>query len=143
MSKGRTAPYIPGANTTPVIQLPTDNIILPDGRVLRYLGWSAPTNAGGGALISLAQWMTADRLAVMASLDPLPHSSIKSKKRFLHVSISRHDRYPGWDEMSAICEQFFGNEVDAAMIRPRASDYVNVHQFCFHWWEMPVEWGLW
>ena len=58
-----------------------------------------------------------------------------------HVSISRADRFPSWEEILEIKEQLFG-DVDCMMIMPKKEDYVNVHQFCFHVWKTPQEWGI-
>lgn len=59
-----------------------------------------------------------------------------------HVSISKPDRYPTWDEIIAIKLLLFGDRKDAMMVMPKREDYVNVHKFCFHIWECPEEWGL-
>lgn len=142
--KGRTVqPYRPGVNRAGEVEIPPCDFQLADGRVLHYHGRSAPQDAGAGAFITLSRWECDDGLTVMASLDPLPHLTITSKPRFLHISISRPDRYPGWDEQVQVVEALAGKDLDMAMIKPRRGDYVNVHRFVFHWWEMPVEWGLW
>lgn len=142
--KGRAVrPYRPGVNRRGEVQLPACDLILPDYRILVYGGRDAPIDAGGGATLVLSRWETEDHLTVRASLDPLPHESIKSKSRFLHISISYPDRYPGWDEQVQVVETIAGPNLDMAMIKPRRSDYVSPHPNCFHWWELPVEWGLW
>lgn len=141
--KGRAVqPYRPGVNRKGEVTLPACDLTVGDRWVLLYRGRSAPQDVGGGATLVLSAWHSADGLAVAASLDPLPHLHIKSKSRFLHISISRDDRYPSWDEMVAVVEAIAGPDLDMAMIKPRRSDYVTPHPNCFHWWEMPVEWGL-
>jgi hypothetical protein len=124
------------------VVIPTHDITAADGRALVYFGHTPPQHAGGGAYITLHWWRSADDLAVAASLDPLPHQTVTSKPRFLHLSISRPDRYPGWDEMVAAVEAIAGSNLDMAMIKPKRSDYISPHPNCFHWWEMPSEWGL-
>lgn len=143
MSKGRTVPvYRPGINRAGEVQIPACDLTLPDGRLLIYRGRADPVHCGGGAYLTLSRWESADDLAVMASLDPLPHTTVKSKPRFLHLSISRPDRYPDWDEQVQVVEAIAGVNLDMAMIKPRRSDYISPHPNCFHWWEMPTEWGL-
>ena len=143
MSKGRTVPiYRPGINRAGEVTIPACDLDMADGRRLVYRGRTAPQYAGGGAYLTLAWWECADGLACAASLDPLPHMTITSKPRFLHISISRPDRYPDWDEQVLIVETIAGKNLDMAMIKPRRSDYITPHPNCFHWWEMPVEWGL-
>jgi hypothetical protein len=143
MSKGRQVPiYRPGTNRSGEVAIPACDLALPDGRALIYRGRTPPRSVGGGASLTLSAWYSADGLAVAASIDRLPHLTIKSKLGFLHLSISRNDRYPGWDEMVAIAETIAGPDLDMAMIKPRRSDYISIHDYTFHWWEMPVEWGL-
>lgn len=77
-----------------------------------------------------------DGLGVLVSEDNTP------KWGWLkHLSISRHDRYPTWEEILEVKEKIFG-DIDVMMIMPKKSDYVNVHQNCFHLWQTPQEWGL-
>jgi hypothetical protein len=143
VSKGRTVPiYRPGVNRAGEVAIPACDLALPDGRVLIYRGRSGPRSVGGGASLTLSGWMSADGLAVAASIDRLPHLTIKSKLGFLHLSISRAKRLPSWQEMVAVAETIAGPDLDMAMIKPRRSDYVNKHEYCLHWWEMPIEWGL-
>lgn len=141
--RGRAIPtYRPGVNRRGEIDIPAHDLTAADERILAYKGRTAPQHAGNGVYITLSWWESEDGLAMAASLDPLPHLHIKSKPRFLHISISRPDRYPDWDEMVAAVEALAGPNVDMAMIKPRRADYVSPHPNCFHWWEMPVEWGL-
>lgn len=142
--KGRSVqPYRPGVNRRGEMTIPACDLICTDGRVLRYDGRSEPTQAGPGAVIVLSRWVCDDGLLVLVSLDPLPHKAIKSKSLFLHISISRPNRYPGWDEQVQVVEAIAGKDLDMAMIKPRRDDYLSLHRYCFHWWELPVEWGVW
>lgn len=143
-SRGRVVPpHRPGVNKRGEVAIPACDLTTGDGRRLVYAGRSAPQAVGGGVAIVLSCWNSADGLRLLASLDPLPHQTVTSKPRFLHLSISRPDRYPGWDEMVAVVEALAGPNLDMAMIKPRRADCVSPHPNCFHWWEMPSEWGLW
>jgi hypothetical protein len=98
--------------------------------------------AGGGQQVwqEVAHEPTLGGLQVIASLDrATPHTTWN--KPLLHVSISRRDRYPSWEEIGAVKSAFFGN-TDACMILPRTEDYVSVHENCFHLWQIPVVWGI-
>jgi len=75
-------------------------------------------------------------LRVIASLDPGPHGEL------LHASISRRDRDPSWTEIRGLRAAIFPVDVDVAMVLPVEDDYINVHEHCFHLWEMPVRWGI-
>lgn len=79
---------------------------------------------------------TEDELHIIKSIDNTPKwGDLK------HVSISREDKYPGWNEILEVKEKLFG-DIDVMMVMPKKKDYVNVHRYCFHLWETPQEWGI-
>jgi len=51
-----------------------------------------------------------------------------------HVSVSRRDRVPNWDEMCRIKALFWDDEDVVIQFHPRVSDYVNLHPNCLHLW---------
>lgn len=51
-----------------------------------------------------------------------------------HVSVSRSDRCPTWDEMCIVKRAFFRSDECVVQYHPRASDYVNDHPNCLHLW---------
>jgi hypothetical protein len=53
----------------------------------------------------------------------------------LHVSIAHSQRYPTWDEILAVRAWAFPAETEVVMVLARASEYVNLHNNCFHLWE--------
>ena len=55
-----------------------------------------------------------------------------------HVSVSRADRCPTWDEMCQIKVMFWDAEDVVIQYHPRESDYVNNHPNCLHLWR-PVD----
>ena len=56
-----------------------------------------------------------------------------------HMSISTPNRYPTWDEIKQARYDFVPDEVTMAMILPPKSEYVNLHNFCFHLHEIDAE----
>jgi hypothetical protein len=104
---------------------------LGDGRELHDLGPCGPAVAEWGRA-----WRSDDGLAVIASEDTTAHGNL------LHVSLSRPDRLPAWDDVLVCRDAFFGSDIDCAMMLPRSIDYVNVHQFALHLWQPPTVWGL-
>lgn len=80
----------------------------------------------------IARRLDASGLKMMFSIDTL-----EDGKRWSHFSISRRDRYPGWDEMVAAIRAcpFLDPERDVVMVIPPAKEYVNYHPNCFHWWQ--------
>lgn len=51
-----------------------------------------------------------------------------------HVSVSRRDRCPTWDEMCQIKLLFWGPEDCVVQFHPPVSEYVNNHPNCLHLW---------
>lgn len=51
-----------------------------------------------------------------------------------HVSVSREDRCPYWDEMTFIKQKFFKPEECVIQYHPPETEYVNVHPHCLHLW---------
>ena len=53
-----------------------------------------------------------------------------------HISVACKDRYPTWDEIVYIREQLTPNNVTMAMILPPEKNYINIHNNCFHLWQI-------
>jgi hypothetical protein len=51
-----------------------------------------------------------------------------------HVSISRANRCPNWQEMKQIAALFFKEDEVAMQLHVPASEHVNNHPYCLHWW---------
>ena len=51
-----------------------------------------------------------------------------------HVSVSRKGKPIKWNDIVYVKELFMGEEVEAFHIIPKRSEYVNIHQNCFHIW---------
>jgi len=75
-------------------------------------------------------------LSVICSRDRSEHGAL------LHVSCAYPEHLPTWDTVKHVRNAFFPDDVDVAMILPRKEDYVNLHPYTFHLWQIPVEWGL-
>ena len=54
-----------------------------------------------------------------------------------HLSISRQDRYPSWEEIKDARYALMPPNIVVAQILPPKNDYVNIHPNCFHLWEVP------
>lgn len=72
---------------------------------------------------------------VIISLESSPHGIL------LHASISRSDADPTWATIKALKAVVFGDK-DVMMVLPKAELYCNIHEHCFHLWQMPVDWGI-
>lgn len=57
---------------------------------------------------------------------------------YFHISLSRRDKYPQWDEMKEFIYgecPFFNEQKDVVMLLPPKNQYVNVHSNCFHFYQ--------
>ena len=56
---------------------------------------------------------------------------------YRHISISRQERYPEWDEMRDLIYDcgLFSDDKDVVMFLPIKKQYVNVHPNCFHFYQ--------
>lgn len=71
-----------------------------------------------------------DRLCVIASA---AHYN-QDNREWLHVSMSRENRVPSYEDMKRVKEIFIGNDKSAIQVFPKVSDHVNIHPFCLHLW---------
>ena len=53
-----------------------------------------------------------------------------------HVSVSRGDRCPSWEEMCMVKNLFFDEEEVVVQFHPRKSQYVNLAKNCLHLWRL-------
>lgn len=51
-----------------------------------------------------------------------------------HVSVSRRDRCPTWEEMSQVKSMFWDDSDCVVQYHPPISEYVNNHPYCLHLW---------
>jgi len=51
-----------------------------------------------------------------------------------HVSVSRRDRCPTWEEMCQVKEMFWDDEDCVIQYHPPKSEWVNNHPNCLHLW---------
>lgn len=119
-------------------RLPTgDLVVIAEGAHLRRVGDVDLSHAGRSA--KGARYFGEGRavgLMVMATVDHTHHGKL------LHVSLSYPDADPGWSVVKAVRAAFFPDGVDVGMLLPKARDYVNHHEHCFHLWQLPVERGI-
>ncbi len=53
-----------------------------------------------------------------------------------HLSISRQDRYPSWDEIAKARYELLPNDLVVVMVLPSSEDYINIHNYCFQLHEL-------
>jgi len=108
-------------------------LFAPDGRDVRESRWDVPPDGfeeirdatRPGGRIWFRKLGKHNFLSVLASVDG----------GWLHVSIAHNARYPTWDEILSVRSWGFPEETEVVMVLARKSEYVNLHQNCFHLWE--------
>lgn len=58
----------------------------------------------------------------------------KDGKRWMHVSFSRQDRIPDWNDLRLVKDTFIGRDRLAIQVLPPADEYVNIHPHVLHLW---------
>lgn len=53
-----------------------------------------------------------------------------------HLSISKKDKLPSYQNLKDARYKFLPNDVVMAQIFPPKSEFVNVHPYCLHLWEI-------
>lgn len=59
-----------------------------------------------------------------------------------HVSASRPDRCPTWEEVAEVKRDAIGPSLAALQVMPRESDHVNIHPNCLHLFAPLEDWPL-
>lgn len=77
------------------------------------------------------------KLYVIASVDDLQDGQ-GNESKWVHLSVSRKDRLPSWDDLKGVKKMFLGDDKEAVQVFPKQKDYVNLHPYCLHLWA-PVE----
>ena len=92
-----------------------------DRHVMENWGWIGDETAG---MFMVPSPVDGGLLAVVAS----------NGDGWDHVSVSRPNRCPNWPEMEHIAALFFADDETAMQLHVPASDHVNNHPYCLHWW---------
>lgn len=72
------------------------------------------------------RWKSHDGMTLIVSID---------NGRW-HLSIAHPDRDPTWKEIHDARYKFVPDEVTMVMFLPPKAQYVNLHEHCFHLWEI-------
>ncbi len=65
-------------------------------------------------------------------------ATMEDGSQWIHVSVARRSKMPNWEDLSKVKKDFIGDDLEAYQVMAKASDHVNVHQFCLHLWA-PLE----
>jgi len=73
------------------------------------------------------------RLHVISTMDLIDNKDGVLKSCH-HVSVSRKGKPVKWQDIVYVKDVFMGEETEAFHIVPKHSEYVNLHENCFHIW---------
>lgn len=105
-----------------------------DAAVIAHFGWAGDETTGA--------------FEVPSPVDRAPLMVIASSgEGWDHVSVSRVNRCPNWQEMEHIKRLFFRDEETAMQLHLPPKDHISVHPYCLHLWRphaidipRPPEW---
>jgi hypothetical protein len=117
-----------------VLAVPHAPVTLRGGQILRPVALRAPWAEPG-----IAEWQA---FAGLLGLQVIVSSDTGQHGTLLHVSVAYPTHLPTWETVHQVRDAFFPDDVDVAMILPRARDYVNLHPNTLHLTQLPVEWGI-
>ena len=92
-----------------------------DRHVMENWGWAGDGTAG---MFMVPSPIDRALIAVVAS----------AGEGWDHVSVSRPNRCPNWPEMEFIAALFFNDDETAMQLHVPATDHINNHSYCLHWW---------
>lgn len=83
-------------------------------------------------------WAGDDTCGVFLVPSPIDKAGMRvvasSGEGWDHVSVSRRNRCPNWNEMEYIKRMFFKDDEAAMQIHVPPSDHINLHPYCLHLW---------
>lgn len=112
--------------------MPLDDVLRPDQvlpRIIPSTWHREPHPMGPGADREVAVFRHDSGMAVLISA-----ARHQDGRRWLHVSVSRRNRLPSWEDLRQVKDVWIGQDRVAVQVLPRARDYVNIHPFCLHLW---------
>ncbi len=64
---------------------------------------------------------------------------VSKQKAGWHLSVSKPDSLPTWEEMRDARYELIPDEATMALLLPPKLEYVNVHDYCLQMYEIPGE----
>lgn len=116
-----------------------DGPIRVDGQLLPRVGLPPQLQAYADAHLSHRAWRNHKTgLVITAGLEAYHGPEYGP---LLHVAVSWPNRLPSWKLLGQVKDLLYGDAVEAAIVLPRKREYVNVHPYCHHLWQVPDAWA--
>ena len=92
----------------------------------------------GRAVVEIYGWEGDEAVGAFTVPSPIDRAPLvivaSAGEGWDHVSVSRKNRCPNWQEMEHVAGLFFRDDETAMQLHVPASDHVNAHPYCLHWW---------
>lgn len=69
-----------------------------------------------------------------ANLKVVESIALFGVERWHHLSVSKPNKLPTWEELNRVKVAFFGPDREAIQVLAKESDHVNLHPYCLHLW---------
>lgn len=86
----------------------------------------------GRTLGSTAFYRAKNGLTVLCGREPAGHRGML----LWHLSVAHPTRYPTWEELKELRYQLCPDEITMGVLFPPKDQWVNLHDNCFHLWEV-------
>jgi hypothetical protein len=95
---------------------------------LRYVhpSWHESEALGNGGV-----YLSTSGLRVIAEVE-FVRNELQEYSLWLHVSFSRRDRVPSYEELTHVKRVFVGDDLKAIMVLPAKAEHYNHHEHCLH-----------
>ena len=110
--------------------LPWGDIVLADGRTLRFVG-AVPPNLRPPNTVDSGNWLSADGLQVVATLTRHGDHYLR------HVSVAYRDRRPTERDVQAVQHRFFAPHQRVERLEPQRDGTNDLNPHCIHLEHVP------
>ena len=83
-------------------------------------------------LADAGAFVTASGCSVLVGREPAG----RANELLWHISVAHPSRYPTWDELADVRYALVPDDVTMALMLPPRLEYLNLHEFCFHLWQV-------
>lgn len=108
----------------------TPSLLVECGRILDGPYGTSMSDHCNGAFIIVVNGRT---LRIMAS-----DGTDEDAHGWEHVSVSRANKCPTWEQMCWVKDQFWEAEEVVFQLHPKRSEYISHHPYCLHMWRHKV-----
>jgi len=94
--------------------------------------WKPPTNLPRNWSVDYCGFDAARYRSRSGLVCILSCSIERDQKAWVHLSVSRKNFLPSWEDLVLVKEIFLGQDSAAIQVLPPKKEWVNIHPFCLH-----------